>query len=396
MGRRKKTRRGPREGSIYKDKKRDRWIAQLTVGFDGRTGRPVRRTKSSLTQKEALKNLAALKERYMNTTALLADQLTAGEWLDRWFTTYSQPHIRMTTGERYGFMIRVAKEYIGTMPLAFVTEFDLQNIINRRFFDHYERARYFRVVMRMAFGRAAKLKLIPANIADDLNLPRRPQKKPFVRPTKEQRDALLEAATPFPCWRQILLTEFMTGLRRGELLALHWSDINLEEGWLEVSHGLVNTDGKVVLTEPKTEQSRRRIYIPRALCQELSEYRHRQGIARLEAGHWEHPDLVFTRKAGAFISPAYFSSYYARVRKRLGIRTTFHMLRHDLASRMKDSKKFDLKDIQEQLGHSTINVTMDIYTHLNEDSKAAVGRWMQEDMGNVIDMDEKRQERESK
>jgi integrase len=151
-----------------------------------------------------------------------------------------------------------------------------------------------------------------------------------------------------------------------------------------------------MLTEPKTEQSRRRIYIPRALCQELMEYRHRQGIARLEAGHWEHPDLVFTRKAGAFISPAYFSSYYARVRKRLGIETTFHMLRHDLASRMKDSKKFDLKDIQEQLGHSTINVTMDIYTHLNEDSKAAVGRWMQEDMGNVIDMDEKRQERESK
>ena len=84
------------------------------------------------------------------------------------------------------------------------------------------------------------------------------------------------------------------------------------------------------------------------------------------------------------------------MRKRLGIETTFHMLRHDLASRMKDSKKFDLKDIQEQLGHSTINVTMDIYTHLNEDSKAAVGRWMQEDMGNVIDMDEKRQQRESK
>ena len=101
-------------------------------------------------------------------------------------------------------------------------------------------------------------------------------------------------------------------------------------------------------------------------------------------------------KDGQYISPAYFSSYYARVRKRLGIETTFHMLRHDLASRMKDSKKFDLKDIQEQLGHSHINVTMDIYTHLNEESRADVGRWMQEDMGNVIPIDEKRQQREMK
>ena len=396
MEKKRKKRRANGEGSVYYNKKTGRWMAQLVVGYDGKTGRLLMRAKSSATQAEALENLAALKERYLHTAAVLADKMTAGQWLDKWFATYSRPRLRVTTAERYAFMIGVAKEYIGKRRLGKVAEFDLQNIINQRFADNYERARYFRVVMRMAFGRAAKLKMIPVNIADDLLLPRKPHKKPFVRPTKEQRDALLRAKTPFFCWREILLTEFMTGLRRGELLALHWRDINLAEGWLEVHHSLVNADGKVMLTDPKTEQSRRRIYIPQALCQELRDYRHLQGIARLESGHWEHPDLVFTYKDGQYISPAYFSSYYARVRKRLGIETTFHMLRHDLASRMKDSKKFDLKDIQEQLGHSHINVTMDIYTHLNEESRADVGRWMQEDMGNVIPIDEKRQQREMK
>ena len=60
------------------------------------------------------------------------------------------------------------------------------------------------------------------------------------------------------------------------------------------------------------------------------------------------------------------------------------MLRHDMASRMKASGKFDFKDIQEQLGHSTIQITMDIYTHIDEESKSAVGKWLESDAENLI------------
>ena len=79
---------------------------------------------------------------------------------------------------------------------------------------------------------------------------------------------------------------------------------------------------------------------------------------------------------GRLLSPATFSSLFCAVKKRYGIRTTMHMLRHDMASRMKASGMFDMKDIQEQLGHSTIQITMDIYTHLGEDEKNAVRSWV--------------------
>lgn len=383
------------EGSIYKDSTRDRWVAQITVGFDGRTGRLIKRTKYTRTRKEAQAALAELKEKYASQTALLACSMTVGQWLDRWFDTYSRPHIRQNTAAGYLLMLDLAKEYVGSIDLESLCSFDLQNIINKRLYTHYREAQYFRTVLRMAFRRAVKLKLIPENPAEDLELPKKPPKRPFVAPTKEQREALIEAPSIYYCWRQMMLVEFMTGLRRGELLALHWEDLNLEAGWLRVRHALVNgrkEEGMeqypVFLAEPKTEKSRRQLYLPPALCKELAAYKVQQMKLRLQNGHWEHPEMVFTDKDGDYVSPCVFSSQYTKVRKKLGIQTTFHMLRHDMASRMKASHQFDFKDIQEQLGHSTIQITMDIYTHINEEKKTAVSNWLQEDMDNIVDFGE--------
>ena len=391
----KSTHRGAGEGTIYKDTARNRWVAQVTVGYDGRTGRLIRRSKSARTRKEAQAALAALKEKYASQTAILASRMTVGLWLDRWFDTYSRPHIRQNTAAGYLLMIDIAKEYVGRIDLEALCSFDLQNVINKRLYNHYREAQYFCTVMKMAFARAVKLKIIPENPAEDLELPKKPPKRPFIAPTKEQREALIEAPSIYYCWRQMMLVEFMTGLRRGELLALHWEDLNLEEGWLKVRHALVNGRKEagmdaypVFLSEPKTEKSRRQLYLPPALCRELAAYKVQQMKLRLQNGHWEHPEMVFTDKDGAYISPCVFSSQYVKVRKKLGIKTTFHMLRHDMASRMKASHRFDFKDIQEQLGHSTIQITMDIYTHINEEKKAAVSDWLQNDMDNVVDFGE--------
>lgn len=72
------------------------------------------------------------------------------------------------------------------------------------------------------------------------------------------------------------------------------------------------------------------------------------------------------------------------MRKRLGIGTTLHMLRHDMASRMKASHKFDLKDVQAQLGHSTIQITMDLYTHIDDYQKEQVKNWLASDMKEIL------------
>ena len=92
---------------------------------------------------------------------------------------------------------------------------------------------------------------------------------------------------------------------------------------------------------------------------------------------------IFTKDEGQPINPASFSSRYCWVRKRLGIGTTFHMLRHDMAVRMKKNH-FDAKDAQFQLGHSTIQTTLNIYTHLDRDDKNAIGNWLQEGVSTLL------------
>ncbi len=388
-----KKKRADREGSIYFDKARNRWVAQYTAAYSSKTGRPIKRTRSAATQREAKLLLEELKEKYAGNHALIADKLTVGMWLDQWFETYSKPKVRPNTADGYEHMLGIAKREVGRLPLDGLTSFELQRIVNTQMAKHYRTAQYFRTVLRMAFRRAVRLKLIRDNPADDIELPRKPPKKPFAKPTKEAREALLNADTMYYCWRYILLTEYMTGLRRSELLGLTWQDINLTEGWLRVRHSLILGRKKegmkcapIYLSEPKTENSKRQICIPPALCKELAAYKAQQAAMRLKAGRWEHPEHVFTCRDGEYINPAAFSSQYTKVRKKLGIRTTFHMLRHDMASRMKASRKFDFKDIQAQLGHSTVQITMDIYTHIDDEAKSAVSCWLEEDADNIVDL----------
>ncbi|MCR5437989.1 MAG: site-specific integrase [Selenomonas sp.] len=390
MTTKKKNRRLPGDGSIYHDEKKDRWIAQLNIGYDGKTGRMIKRTKTCLSKREARAALEELTIKYASPNSLAADRLTVAHWLTSWFETYSRPQIRADTAASYQHMLNYAIAAIGRLPLSAVTSFELQRIITKQMNHHYRTAQYFRTIMRMAFKRAVKLKLIDDNPADDLELPKRKPKKPFIRPSRADREALLNAASPYYCWRYLLLTEYFTGLRRGELLALHWQDIDLAAGKLRVRYALANgakqpgKEAPVYLAEPKTTTSKRELYIPAALCQELTTYKAMQAAKRLQAQNWEHPDLVFTRENGRYINPAVFSSDFCNIRRKLGIKTTFHMLRHDMASRMKASGKFDFKDIQEQLGHSTIQITMDIYTHIDEESKSAVGKWLESDAENLI------------
>lgn len=380
------------DGSIYKDEKRGRWIAQLHIGYDSRSGRSIKRTRTCSTQKEAREALASLREKYTSQTALLADRLTVRDWLLRWFETYSRPRIRPNSAETYERVLHYAIDAVGRIPLGELTSCELQNIINTRLHSHARSPRIFKSIMHMAFQRAVQLRLIRENPAACLELPKPKPRKPYTSPTKENRDALLAAETRLYCWRWILLTEYMTGLRRSELLALRWEDIDLENGWLCVRHSLINgkkepgmTIRPIYLAAPKTATSKRKLFIPPALCKELAAYKAKQAALRLHAGQWAHPETVFTRADGSWINPSYFSALYYANRQKLGIRTTFHMLRHDMASRMKASHQFDFKDIQAQLGHSTIQVTMDIYTHIDDQQKAAVSSWLENDATNLFD-----------
>ncbi|WP_029540568.1 tyrosine-type recombinase/integrase [Selenomonas sp. AB3002] len=126
--------------------------------------------------------------------------------------------------------------------------------------------------------------------------------------------------------------------------------------------------------------------LPLYYCQEIQHYRKVQLEKRLTVPDWQDTNFVFTTKKGAPIRPNRLSNYFGSLRRKLGIKSTFHMLRHDMASRMKNSSQFDLKDIQTQLGHSSINITMDIYTHIdNEAQQTKVSTWLEEDLTELME-----------
>lgn len=394
--------RADHEGSIYYWKTRKLWVASIRLGINPKTGKDVRKKKYAHSQQEALAALEELKLKYATVTDFSADTITFGEWIEKWLDVYVAPKVRENTLVGYQYHLREMLDAIGHIRLCKVTEFDLQQVIWKRLRDKVRTAQIARVLVRAAFRKAIKCHLLNASPAEDLELPPKPARRTFQKPSMEDWQKLLEhKGRVYYGWRYIILTEYVTGTRISELLALRWEDIVIHKdeqgritgGTMHIQHSLypgLPKDGTrtrpLYLGETKTQKGNRYLSLPVSYCYELQRYRKLQLEQRLKMGNWPDNDFVFTRQDGTPISPQIFSNYFGQIRKKLGIATTFHMLRHDMATRMKSSQQFDMKDIQEQLGHSTIQVTMDIYTHIDEERKKQVSNWLEEGMDKLLNL----------
>lgn len=165
-------------------------------------------------------------------------------------------------------------------------------------------------------------------------------------------------------------------MRRGELVALRWSDIHFEEGYLQV-HRSARYAGKgygLQITEPKTRSSRRKIVLSPLLIAALLLHRVRQEEARKAAGNaWQAHDLVFCNRRGDYLDPDTPRNWLKKILKEAGLPSIrFHDLRHSAATLLME-KGVHAKVVQELLGHSSIMMTLDIYSHvlpsLQEDTK---------------------------
>lgn len=381
------------EGSVYYDRKRGNYSVILTVGYDTKTGKRIRKRARAATKREALAKLEELKQKYTSASFVEADRLTVSAWLDRWYSVYVEPRISEGSKESYLHKINIAKRNIGNIRLSKLTSTDIQMVIFTVLKKKYRTAQFFRVLIKAAMKRAVIDHLIKDNPAEHLELPPKPPKRKFAKPTKEAWETLLNAKTNYYYWRILLLMEYMTGLRRSEILGLRWQNVEfryddrkqLKGACIHVRNALIrgprneNQRHDIILSKTKTEESSRDLMLPLSFCRELQAYRKEQLKIRMQSLSWQENDFVFCNNEGKPVNPNTFSSSFARIRKRLGIKTTFHMLRHDMACRMKQSKRFDMKDIQAQLGHSTIQVTMDIYTHIDDADKNEVSCWLEDD-----------------
>ena len=169
----------------------------------------------------------------------------------------------------------------------------------------------------------------------------------------------------------------MTGMRQGELLGLHWLEVDLDKETLHVRSQLKRGG---VLGSPKTDSSRRQINLPAIAIEALRRQRIRQLHERFAAGaSWAESDLVFTNSVGNPINPSNLRSRsFIPLLKRARLPVIrFHELRHSTATLLL-SLGCNPKVVQELLGHSQIGVTMDVYSHalptMQKDAMSALNR----------------------
>lgn len=219
-------------------------------------------------------------------------------------------------------------------------------------------------ILHVALQYAVKKKRLPKNVADDADLPRIERYQSQVL-DREQARRLLEVAKGSRL-ETLLVVALATGMRRGELLALRWSDVHFETMSLHVQRTVYRVKGVgYVESEPKTNRSRRSIMLPQFVITALRQHHAQQLAMRLQAESlWVNRDLVFCNMVGDFLYPDNVSVDFKKLIEKASLpHMRFHDLRHSAATILL-AMGVHPKIVQELLGHTQISMTMDIYSHM--------------------------------
>ncbi|WP_086708782.1 site-specific integrase [Streptomyces antimycoticus] len=230
--------------------------------------------------------------------------------------------------------------------------------------------RFLLVLLRAALEHAVREDELPRNVAKNVELGMGTKREIEPLAVEEGR-RLLAAARGNRLWAAYELA-VRIGLRRGEVLGLRWKDVDLTDGTVTIRQTLQRVGGELLIAAPKTQRSARRVALPAECVTALRARRAQQHGDRLAAGDkWKDngSDLVFTTKNGTPIEPRNLNRAFILLCDKAGVRRVrFHDLRHTCASLLHE-KGADARMIMEVLGHSSIRVTMDIYTFVRLDSQ---------------------------
>jgi integrase len=355
--------RGNGEGSITK-RKDGRWMARFTI----HTAKgPKRRHIYGRTRQEVATKLAQATSDQDNRLMFDAGNLSFGEYLDRWLQDSVKDTVRISTYERHEAIIRLhLKPALGKLKLKAVAPAYIQGLYRDRLDGGLSPATVQKIhaVLHKALEQAVRWNLIPNNVADAVRAPK-PTPKSISPLSSDETRSLLEAARGNRL-EALYVLAVHTGMRQGELLALNWQDVDLDEGVVRVNLTLTRDRGRLSIGEPKTKRSRRTIHLTQTVVRKLKGHLERQHeeMERL-GGLYRDQGLVFTTEVGTLINPSNLRKRsLCFLLERAGLRRIrFHDLRHTCATLLL-SKNVHPKYVQELLGHATVAITLDTYSHV--------------------------------
>ena len=167
------------------------------------------------------------------------------------------------------------------------------------------------------------------------------------------------------------VTVLVLGLRRSEACGLHWSDVDLDKGTLRITRGLQRTGGALQELPTKTRRSRRTVPLPPVVVQALRAHRDRQEKERANTRHWQDTPYVFTSRVGTPLEPRTVTRTFHALCDRHGLRRVrLHDLRHTCVSLLL-ALGVSPRIVMEIVGHSAIEMTMNVYAHVSLDNQRA-------------------------
>lgn len=370
MTRRK--RRGDGEGTIYK-RSDGRWAGQVSLGYDA-AGKRIRKSFVRATRREVAEEIAKALQEVQAGTYIEPTTYTLGRWLDKWLTEYKKPQLKLSTYESYERLVEGhIKPELGHIPLAKLQAHMVQSFYNEKLESgrsdgegglSTRTVRYLHVIIRQAIEQAVREGILPRNVADATSPPV-VRNKPMRPLTEDELMKFFEAAQDdrlFPAF----VVAATTGLRRGELLGLCWDSVELDSATIIVQRQLsVLQEGLILENTTKSERGRRSIALTDDAVRQLRIHRKRQAEERLLLGEtYQDQSLVFCKEDGTFIDPRNFTKHFQRILGEAGLpKVRLHDLRHTHASLLL-ARDVHPKIVQERLGHSSITMTLDLYSHL--------------------------------
>jgi len=361
--------RGNREGSIFQRKEDKKWVASITL----ENGK--RKVFYGKTKKEVTEKLIKARSEQQQGMLITTSEQTLAQFLTDWLENTQKESIRARTYERYEEIVRLhIVPVLGRHQLQKLTAQHLQAFYAKKRKGGLSSTTVasFHNVLHKALDYAVKWNLIPRNLCELVSPPRR-ERFEMQSLTVEQARKLLETARGHYL-EALFHLALATGMRRGELMALKWQDIDFVTNTLQVRRTLSRIPTKLAVekgkgfeeAEPKTKMSRRSVVIAPFAMEALKQHRIRQLETKSKAGAaWKEHDYVFCTSVGTHLHPDrdVLSQLKLLLKKSELPNIRFHDLRRSAATLLL-SLGVHPKVVQEILGHSQISMTMDIYSHV--------------------------------
>jgi integrase len=360
-------------------KRGNTWSYIVDIGRDPITGKRRQKTKGGFPrQKDADAALRKILNELDANRYLEPSKESFSSYMEFWFTSHYQKRIKETTASSRKYLMDkhlIRENPFANKPLSKITTEDIDAFYNLKLDEEYSTStiRKLHQLLNQAFGQAVKWKKISSNPVINADPPS-VKKEEMKIWSFDEIDSFLNQCKGERHYLTFLLAIY-TGMRKGELLGLKWSDIDFGKKSIRIQRSLSHIPNKgYLLSTPKTKKSKRQVPIPDSLVKELKAHKERQETQRKRLGEqYQDQDLVICTEIGTLQDPRNVLRVMKRISKAANVTSIrFHDIRHTHASIL-ISEGVDIVRVAARLGHSDPTITLKNYAHLipNQDDEVA-------------------------